>query len=503
MKKKLNKQLGLLAWFRPAGWDRFLPPVQNPKPKKAWRSARSTYNPHHYAKTPLSGSVASVLTMRQKRPNSRIAGILFLMLQDLWRISVPLLRNLRTTLGSAVHFAGLTLGFLLSLACGTLAAPPQDLWHIQTCTAYIKEQTKALNNKQWDRLVTIARTYLTECKNLIDPDEEASALDMIVTGLIEQEKFADALPLSRRCIAIKPDAAYCYFDMGRAYEELGLDMIDNPYFDMRQASEALGQIQGALEAYRKAIDIGGYDSVNASAIEAAKERLSDLQPLRAKLQAVAESSKTPAVESSSLTQGTGFFVTDRGHILTNGHVVSECRIIRTTEGQPARLIDVDKGADLALLKTSATRAFPATLRTGRPLRIGDDVVAFGYPLKGLLSSGGNVSAGIISAISGVGDDPRFLQISAPVQPGNSGGPLFDSSGNVIGVVVAKLDAVKIAKMAGDIPQNVNFAVQGAEVIRFLEANLVPYRKKPSMTRLSAADIASIAKEISVAIECVK
>ena len=360
-----------------------------------------------------------------------------------------------------------------------------------------------MNNKQWDRLVTIARTYLTECKNLIDPDEEASALDMIVTGLIEQEKFADALPLSRRCIAIKPDAAYCYFDMGRAYEELGLDMIDNPYFDMRQASEALGQIQGALEAYRKAIDIGGYDSVNASAIEAAKERLSDLQPLRAKLQAVAESSKTPAVESSSLTQGTGFFVTDRGHILTNGHVVSECRIIRTTEGQPARLIDLDKGADLALLKTSATRAFPATLRTGRPLRIGDDVVAFGYPLKGLLSSGGNVSAGIISAISGVSDDPRFLQISAPVQPGNSGGPLFDSSGNVIGVVVAKLDAVKIAKMTGDIPQNVNFAVQGAELIRFLEANLVPYRKKPSMTRLSAADIASIAKEISVAIECVK
>jgi len=92
---------------------------------------------------------------------------------------------------------------------------------------------------------------------------------------------------------------------------------------------------------------------------------------------------------------------------------------------------------------------------------GDQVVAIGYPLHGLLTSDLTVTTGIISSLAGLHNDTRFLQISAPVQPGNSGGPLHDSSGNIVGVVSAKLDALRIVKATGDIPQNINFASRPA------------------------------------------
>ena len=134
-------------------------------------------------------------------------------------------------------------------------------------------------------------------------------------------------------------------------------------------------------------------------------------------------------------------------------------------------------------------------------QLGDSVVVFGFPLPDVLSSDGNVTTGILSAASGLQDDVRFVQISAPVQPGNSGGPLFDQSGHVIGVVVAKLDALSVARVNGDIPQNVNFAVSWWEVKAFLDAEGVPYRKATSQQGISTSDIAALARRMSVAIDC--
>ena len=74
----------------------------------------------------------------------------------------------------------------------------------------------------------------------------------------------------------------------------------------------------------------------------------------------------------------------------------------------------------------------------------------------------------------MGDDARMIQISAPVQPGNSGGPLLDSSGRVIGVVNSKLNEIAYAKATGDLPQNVNFAIKANVAMNFLDAHSVPY-----------------------------
>ena len=109
--------------------------------------------------------------------------------------------------------------------------------------------------------------------------------------------------------------------------------------------------------------------------------------------------------------------------------------------------------------------------------------------------------GNVSALAGLRDDSRYLQISAPVQPGNSGGPLLDASGHLIGIVTAKLDAIRYARITGDIPQNVNFALK-AEVARtFLDSKGISYRIERSELQLAPADVGDNASPFTVYIEC--
>ena len=97
----------------------------------------------------------------------------------------------------------------------------------------------------------------------------------------------------------------------------------------------------------------------------------------------------------------------------------------------------------------------------------------------------------------------MIQITAPVQPGNSGGPILDQSGHVVGVVVARLDAIKLAKRTGRLPQNVNFAISAGTVRAFLDANNVPYEVERSGETLPTADIAAKARDFTVRVECWK
>jgi S1-C subfamily serine protease len=205
--------------------------------------------------------------------------------------------------------------------------------------------------------------------------------------------------------------------------------------------------------------------------------------------------------------GTGFVVSKRGHVLTNAHVVEGCREVRTRApaggGGVTPVIASDTKNDLALVRVSSAPPSVATFRDGRGVRQGEGVVAIGFPLRGLLASGANLTTGTISALAGLRDDTRYLQITAPVQPGNSGGPLLDQSGNVIGVIVGKLDAVKVAEATGDIPQNVNFAINAAVVRSFLDANAVGYVTASSVKKLEVADIGERAKKFTVLVECWK
>ena len=166
------------------------------------------------------------------------------------------------------------------------------------------------------------------------------------------------------------------------------------------------------------------------------------------------------------------FVVAPDRVLTNHHVINGCNrvFVRTPDGRilaatpPAR---VDTQRDFALLAVPGNPG-PALSFRGEPaVRRGEAVVTYGFPLAGLLSSGPTLTTGEVSALSGLSDNQGVFQVSAPVQPGNSGGPLLDRQGNVVGVVVAKLNAAHVAARTGDIPQNVNFAIKGSEAIDFL------------------------------------
>jgi hypothetical protein len=166
-----------------------------------------------------------------------------------------------------------------------------------------------------------------------------------------------------------------------------------------------------------------------------------------------------------------------------------------------RVLAIDREQDLAAVRTDLPVPATLPLRAAPALRLGESVVAFGFPLTGSLSQEGNLTTGNVSALAGLRDDARHLQITAPVQPGNSGGPLLDEGGNVIGVITAKLDAVAIAKRTGDIPQNVNFAVKGQELERFLQDARVIYQTRVTDRQIAVADIAEAVKRAAVRLEC--
>lgn len=174
--------------------------------------------------------------------------------------------------------------------------------------------------------------------------------------------------------------------------------------------------------------------------------------------------------------------------------------MRVPSAGPVAIAARDDAADLALLEGPPDKPF-AELRQGRGIRLGAGVVAVGYPLRGMLASGANVTMGNVAALAGPGDNRRLIQITAPVQPGNSGGPVLDMAGNAVGVVVSKLDAVKMARATGDIPQNVNFAVSASAARAFLDSESVAYATAPSEDMRAPEETAAAAKAFTVLIEC--
>ncbi|WP_442763792.1 trypsin-like peptidase domain-containing protein [Malikia spinosa] len=210
---------------------------------------------------------------------------------------------------------------------------------------------------------------------------------------------------------------------------------------------------------------------------------------------------SPRVESKKQTSditGTGFRVA-RNAFVTNNHVVQDCSKI-LVNGAPAKIRSSDSKNDLALAQVALPGPI-AAIRSQR-VSVGEPLAIAGYPLRGLLS-GFNMTTGNLSSLSGIGGDTRLSQITAPVQPGNSGGPVLDYSGNIMGVVVSKLDALQTAKITGDIPQNVNFSINLGVLRSFLDASSVEYDVVPSDKTLPTTVIADKAKGFTVLFECWK
>ena len=199
------------------------------------------------------------------------------------------------------------------------------------------------------------------------------------------------------------------------------------------------------------------------------------------------------------SSGTGFFVSETGHILTNAHVVDGCREI-FVDGSPAKLVDASSDFDLALLQTEGLRAKGVAVFSASPAMLNSDVTAVGFPYAGLLG-GMNVTRGSISSLKGLAGDDKTFQMTAPVQSGNSGGPLLAADGEVVGVVVSKLDATLMARVGGDVPQNVNFAIRGEIAKLFLAQNQVQPKLSLDNTPKPPEELAKEAALFTSFVEC--
>ena len=127
----------------------------------------------------------------------------------------------------------------------------------------------------------------------------------------------------------------------------------------------------------------------------------------------------------------------------------------------------------------------------------------GYPYGEIFGDAIKVTKGIVSSNRGMGDDITQFQIDAAVQPGNSGGPIYDQKGNIVGVVVSQLNKLKFAKMVGSMPENVNFGIKASTVRQFLSSSGLPSKWATRSKRISTRDLAKIAKNQAVMVVCQK
>jgi V8-like Glu-specific endopeptidase len=200
--------------------------------------------------------------------------------------------------------------------------------------------------------------------------------------------------------------------------------------------------------------------------------------------------------------GTGFVV-NKYYVVTAEHVLENCNAITVRHGHheiDAQTAARDASNDLGLIRLQKPIANTAKLRGGNRIRLGEMVANYGYPLFGQLSTSATITEGNINNLSGAGNDSTVLQFDAPTQPGNSGGPLLDSSGNVVGVAI-KILSKKYADATGHIAQNVNFAVKSNIVENFLQSNNIAFQIAASTKRLELPDIAEKAERFTVLVGC--
>jgi len=224
------------------------------------------------------------------------------------------------------------------------------------------------------------------------------------------------------------------------------------------------------------------------------------------------------------SSGSGFFISKLGHVITNAHVVKNCKTVSVGDNSNhqarAEIISTDKNNDLALLKllsmdkTSdaskslirklAIKIVPLAangLLRSNDVKLGEKVLVAGYPYGEVFSDTIKVTSGIVSATRGAGDNSAQFQLDAAVQSGNSGGPIYDSGGNIVGVVVSQLNKLKVAKAIGTLPENVNFGIKASTVRTFLNSSGLPSKTAKRTVDKSTVELAEIAQRQALMVLC--
>ena len=204
----------------------------------------------------------------------------------------------------------------------------------------------------------------------------------------------------------------------------------------------------------------------------------------------------------SASSGTGFAVSSGGHVITNHHVINGCRIIKLhwqEKSIAARVITFDPRNDLALLKGNFRPKTFLSLSISNP-KLMQDIYVAGYPFGRKVSNSVKVTRGIVSSLTGLGNNYSRIQIDAALQPGNSGGPILSTIGNVVGVAVAKLGIKRVLKEHGVMPENTNFGIKSSVVRTLLESNNIRI-SKPNTRPISTTQLGKLITNSTYYLSC--
>jgi len=186
---------------------------------------------------------------------------------------------------------------------------------------------------------------------------------------------------------------------------------------------------------------------------------------------ISNTSSSLQINTGDVATGTGFLFSSSDYAITSYHVVHGAKSIsvRMINGERinATVAIKDTNNDIAILKLSTSprsRQNIITIGDSSSVRTGDRVFTYGFPLVDLLGNQEpRYSEGFINSLSGISNDPRLFQVSIPIQPGNSGGPVFNEKGELIGIATSSIDSIQTQKVFGSIPQNVNFAIKSSYI----------------------------------------
>ncbi len=193
--------------------------------------------------------------------------------------------------------------------------------------------------------------------------------------------------------------------------------------------------------------------------------------------------------------GTGFYI-NKNTVLTNNHVVKGCKkltILQVGFKSKAEVITTDKNNDLAIIRSEKENSNFLKFKDSKNSRIGETVISIGYPYGSFLGNNIKLTTGILSSLNGMNNDITKIQFTAPIQSGNSGGPLLNDRAQVIAVTYAKV-TIKYT-------QNVNLAIKGSVAKMFLNANDIEFTVDRNETKMEIVDIADKAKKGIVQIKC--
>src|ERR1035437_3669732 len=210
--------------------------------------------------------------------------------------------------------------------------------------------------------------------------------------------------------------------------------------------------------------------------------------------------QTGSASEQLKASGSGFFISDDGNLISNYHVVEGAsRIMVKTKGGvfPARVVKLDPVNDIAVLKVSGSGFYALPIAQSGSVKLGDSVFTIGFPNPGLQGVQPKLTDGKGNSLTGMLDDPRCFQVSIAVQPGNSGGALVSSAGNVVGIVTARLSDEAALQTSGALPQNVNYAIKSSYLLPLLEGvpELGGKLKQPSPAKeRKFADVVKEAQE---------